>query len=234
MRLLNGIGNRHFSIIILLLMFALMMFIISGCQNGESAMSSESQDNVAHSEPQSYDAPEFENGNVETVLEESAKSGLYIKHSNVESAANDAPFRPRVPSDSLGRNLIGIYTPGQQVLEAEGGKKDFLGYSLTVLYEDGLHINETILPHGATYEGIVDTYKQLGANEAEELPVRVEFDGMKGYGQDCGYNVIDGEKEPRPGYIVWSESWSGKYITYQVYGDGMKVKDLEKVVKSMH
>lgn len=182
---------------------------------------------------------------VKTILDESVSRGTYEKFTDGASANKAAPFIVRVPKDSLGKKSIGVYvakklpdenTPGDATMvqpSDSGSPIDTnMGRNITILYDDGLHINERLVPDAISYDARVKAFQDLGA---KEFPTRVEAGGYEGIGQDAGFNSVEGNNEPRPGYVTWSEKLSdGKYITYQIYGDGLECSQLLRVAQSMY
>lgn len=145
--------------------------------------------------------------------------------SSKEEASALASFQVRIPANTFGREMEGIFV---QKSRDEGPKK------VTLLYSGGMNIGEIQKTEPLSYEATVETFKQLNAaatSDPQPLPFRIEIKGNEGFGNEPGFNNIRGQKLPRPGVIKWSEP---NGITYDIYGDGIRVKDLIGVAESMY
>lgn len=145
------------------------------------------------------------------------------KVDDTEKAARD--FRGfKLPRNNLGRKLLGIYVQRETK-------------QVTVLYDNGLYINEwrkdSLNNAPPDYEKEVKQAKRDkddGILKSDSLPTLISVNGKKGIGCEPGYNVIDDEKHPRPGFAAWDDNGS----TYEVYGYGISLNDLLTVAESIY
>lgn len=145
------------------------------------------------------------------------------KANSIPDAARLAMYNAKVPSESLKREIIGIY-----VGEAPVGEKP----AVTILFNNGLHINQrkdNVKPDYNKLLEEMEQHKKDGIYLADSLPKLIEINGNKGLAYEPGYNNINGEKEPRPGVITWYED--GTY--YEIYGENINTNDLLQVAKSL-
>lgn len=128
----------------------------------------------------------------------------------------------KVPKNSLGRNIVGIiHFPNEN--------------ALNILYERGIFITEKKCgsPKPPSPEELIKQAKdekEAGNMAADALPELIEVSGIKGYGCEPGFNLVDSNKVPRPGVV----SWYGGGIEYSIYGDDTSLDQLLEMAKSMY
>lgn len=132
----------------------------------------------------------------------------------------------KVPNNNLGRTTIGIFVEKA----AKPNEK-----RAAILYEKGLFISEQMEPEDIVpdYEKELEQFvkaKGDGILKSDTLPVLVKVNGRPGLGAEPGYNIVRGEKLPRPGFVAWFDSG----ISYYVHGDDIRLDDLLKVAESTY
>lgn len=79
-----------------------------------------------------------------------------------------------------------------------------------------------------------DQYKKAGIGKYDKIPQVITVNGITGWGSEPGYNIVDGLKYPRPGFVSWRDN-GVEYIIYGTKGEnGHSLQQLLKVANSIY
>ncbi len=153
------------------------------------------------------------------------------KFATLPEAASALPFKLRVPSNSLAGTPSAIYvsrdTPPQD-------------RSACVVFGDPVESPLLYATPSAEHPDFHRSVRQdaqdhsTGVSAADTTSVIVAVEGMDARASGPGYNLIDGAKYDRPGFVTW---WEGG-VLYDLYGTrgagGTPLRDLVAIAESMY
>ncbi len=141
------------------------------------------------------------------------------------------PFKLKLPKGEMTKDLKGIYV-------ARGNIPEEL--KVNVIYNDeinGIYLKVWVNPIPPDNEQFVkaeEEYFKSGVSKADKTFKLIEVHGITGTGIEPGYNIIDGNKYPRPGSVAWWDN--GVY--YNLFGttgeNGTSLDQLLKIADSMY
>lgn len=147
-------------------------------------------------------------------------------------------FELKLPKSPNAGKLIGIYVSKDDDLKAR---------TANIFYNDladGIEILAELLPEKLNCEEwllqekewMIQQEKDIraGVSKADKSPVLMFVNGFEGLGAEPGYNIIRGEKYPRPGFITWCDDG----VTYRIFGtrgeSGTSLEILIEIAESMY
>lgn len=146
-------------------------------------------------------------------------------------ASKMLPFKLKLPKSAFCGELKGIYVSKETMPEER---------TVKVFYQDevnGISLRATWLPKRPNYEENLKKDEELfksGVYKSDKPFVAVRINGLQGFGVEPGYNLIEGEKIPRPGFI----SWWDHGVCYELYGTkgekGTSLQQLLEIAESMY
>ncbi|MGE5397628.1 MAG: hypothetical protein ACM3MK_08885 [Chitinophagales bacterium] len=152
--------------------------------------------------------------------------------SNAEEASQELPFKFKMPDEKLTGKPSYVFIPKNQIT------KDRKFY---VHYENGVnglkfeaHQRASQPDYAANIEQIEIDIKNGVHRGADKMPTIIDRKGCQYYAIEPGYNIIGGDKIPRPGYLLW---WQDG-ISYELYGtkgpDGTSIDGLIAIAESVN
>ncbi|PKM44561.1 MAG: hypothetical protein CVV03_07660 [Firmicutes bacterium HGW-Firmicutes-8] len=143
---------------------------------------------------------------------------------SVDEINKALPFKIKLPKVNI---------TGQPTIYASKNKEPDK-VTITVFYRGGLNNLHMVIFKTAEVIDYYQTVKEMEDDikndicKVDQPPKVVSVNGMTGWGIEPGYNIVNGEKSPRPGFV----SWSDNMIQYTIYGTpGEKGHSLEQLLK---
>ena len=137
--------------------------------------------------------------------------------------SRDISFKLKSPKSKALGQPSGVYV-------TKGGDND--DRSAYIYYgdpTDGINIAANKLPEE------IDFRKWI--SQADNIPFLIEVNGHEGYAGEPGYNIVNENKEQRPGFVSWQENDGVVYSVYGMYGtygpNGTSVKELLELARTM-
>lgn len=145
--------------------------------------------------------------------------------------SRDISFKLKSPKSKALGQPSGVYV-------TKGGDND--DRSAYIYYgdpTDGINIAANKLPEEIDFRKWIrqaEKDKKDGILKADNIPFLIEVNGHEGYAGEPGYNIVNENKEQRPGFVSWQEDDGVVYSVYGTYGpNGTSVKELLELARTM-
>lgn len=141
------------------------------------------------------------------------------------------PFELRLPKSELCGELKGIYVrKGTRPTE-------LVVYAFYNDIPNGITIDIQPLTNKPDFQAIIKQNQEeyeTGIMKADKVPVPVTVNNLDGRGGEPGFNIVNGHKYPRPGFVSW---WDNGLL-YAIRGtrgeNGTSLDALLKIANSMY
>ncbi len=153
------------------------------------------------------------------------------RFSTAEEASEFLPFDLKIPKSKATEKLAGIYVTKNE------DKYERWAY---IVYEPpaiGIYVEVKYPPNKPDFAAEVkqmEEDKKAGISKGDQPWVLVTVHGLEGIGCEPGYNLIHGQKYPRPGFVSW---WDNG-VLYTIFGtrgeNGTSLDTLIGIAESMY